>query len=311
VLRKLISLSLIGLTLVSLIAAIVFFAQARHARYQAQKMHALAVQHRAYKRKSIWTHDERAYVRLDLSRRDTAAQYLVIAGLLGGTSLVMLILRKRRHYKRHQKPLSYASSDRPTSRSLTVGTCMPLYVERPVSTSASSPRKTEREFLDEIGKRGEDQLVLLLQPLLDAGWRILGRNIDVVTEAGGKFGDIDVLLVSPKGLGFTIDAKNGTQRVWYDSKTDEVVFDRGWTPKYRRAPIARRYSINNAEYIASWAERNFSLRKAIPIMACTDSVNLRLQKTVRTFCLLRFDGLLEKLRALNVDFDQPNARRKV
>lgn len=302
-LRKIIGFLLVGLALCGLVRAITSFNQARHSLHQAQKMHALAVQHRAYKPEATWKHDERVYI--DAGRRNEAmAIYnLTWAVILGGSSLIVLFDRKPRPYR----------STRATSGSYLVGpdTYKPVYApksvsdDRLVSPSVAPPRKTAQQIRDELGRRGEEQLVTSLQPLLVDGWR-LERNVVVETAADGKFGDIDVLMTSPNAIGYSIDAKNGTQRVWYDDKTEEVVFDKGWTPKGGKATPPRRYAVANAEYLAAWAQRTFHLQKVVSIMAFTDNHDLRIEKTVRSFHMLKLRNVVDCLRAIDAGFDRPS-----
>ena len=176
----------------------------------------------------------------------------------------------------------------------------PISVNGHGSAESFGNRKASRVTRDEIGKRGEDQLVLILQQLIDDRWCILGRNVDAQTTAGSKFGDIDILLLSPNKIGYSIDAKNGVQRVWYDDKHRAVVFDKGWIQGHSYVSKPRRYS--NAEHLAAWAERTFEFRKVIPIMAFSDNHDLRIEIKVNDFCMVKVKNIVITLRAIDALF---------
>jgi len=131
--------------------------------------------------------------------------------------------------------------------------------------------------------------------LLDKGWNLLGQNIDV-EENGCTFGDVDFVLTSPHGLGFSIDAKNGHDQVRYDRATKTVKF---WNPWFGRGYD---YPVSRAWFLADWIRDSYDIMAVEPIMCFTDKVPLAFEGNAYGLHMVRIGNLVSLLERINATY---------
>jgi len=221
-------------------------------RAQESRMHVVANRdHRISDAR--WKHDERAFLRSASDDENAAFWKLAIAIFAAGASWLSW---KNRPYQR------YREARLSQSVSLTKAA-------QPTITVEPSPLRRERsieERCKDSGRRGEEEIVAALQPLLLEGWEILDRNVDVAVNER-KYGDVDIILRSPNGVGFSIDAKNGLERVWVHD--EELHFKHRWY-RSNREP----YPLHRAWTLADWVrdQERYNLKTVRPVIALTASM---------------------------------------
>jgi hypothetical protein len=136
-----------------------------------------------------------------------------------------------------------------------------------------------------------------LSPLEAEGWTVVESNVEVVFPDGQKFGDVDILIVSPTGIAYSIDAKNGTERVWYDARRDLVVFDRGWHGALKKRPP---YPVSRAEFLARWVRMTYGYECVVPVMCFTQTIDLRWEHLVSSILyLVKIGNVCRTLRSVD------------
>lgn len=260
---------------------------------QVTRMHSMAVRHQAYEPLTRWRHDENVIVHR-VARLD-AARSLEIFGLIISLFFALIIvsrLRLRARFPSHTiKHLAKNSASRMQAASRDSDRA-DYY-----RNLANAPDKYQK--MNAAGKEGEAMVKAVILSL-PSGWQLLGENIPVAFRSGGKGGDIDFVLKSPSGIGFTIDAKHRHGAAWYDRDKRAVIFHNRWHDRRDE------YTISRAWMLADWAHKEFRFdgdvykNRVNPIMCFTDRTALSDEcnaRGLRLVTLSNLRSLLERIEA--------------
>lgn len=284
--RRAIAAFFLVVAAVLLIAGLRSFASARDLRARSQRVHAEAVKTRINR-----SHDERAF--LKAANGSTALGWIEI---VGAVACALLALRALGYDERRwvARP-SYAYPSGPA-----YGDGYASFRESNGHSRGDGIKAAEAR--KKSGDQGEALVCAALMPLVNEGWCIAAVNSDVDFGDGQKFGDVDILLKSPNGVAYSIDAKNGSERVWYDRKNQQIVFDGGWHGKQRQR---RPYPVSRAELLARWVREKYGYEHVVPVMCFTATMNLRYEHQVGELHLVKIANLCDTLRRIDPRYGTP------
>lgn len=234
------------------IQSVLGYWQAHDLRAREFRMHLSATRD-PRRSDAMWKHDERALLRSASSSENEAFWKLAISIFAGGAAFIAWKNRPSRQYVISQRAYSPPPAAPPVSVA-------------PVVTARVRQKLTLEERRKESGRRGEEEIVAALQPLLDEHWEILDRNV-VLDINERQYGDVDIILRSPNGVGFSIDAKNGLARAWVH---DEKLFFKDRWYETKREP----YPLHRAWTLADWVrdQERYNLNVVRPVVALTASI---------------------------------------
>lgn len=126
------------------------------------------------------------------------------------------------------------------------------------------------------GKAGEQIVLDTLGPILADGWELRARNHPIEGR-----GDVDFILISPNGIGFSIDAKHsnrtGALSIYYEKKKDNFIFVDQWFG-------IKAYPVERAKTLAKTVKSTFDIYYVVPVLCCTPAVHIRRLKQRNGFC---------------------------
>ena len=266
-----------ALAVLCLIATISNSLDLQKQRAQLGRMHTLALQHRSYGSPSQWKHDERVIQhRIDqlTSSRSFNIAGIVIFGIIGLAILGRDLAYVR--FPRRPLPLSYRpapyrpSAYGPSPPSPVVDPQIEFYRKKQLEPDLA----TKKHLAGDEGQR----LVGDCLRALPEGWDILGEKTDLFYPDGGRAGDVDFVVRSPRGIGFAIDAKNQYVKVWLDRTRKVIVFSNRWWGRRDEYPTSR------AWFLADLAHAHFKFpgnpkkpgQRLTPMMCFTEKADLKL-----------------------------------
>ena len=290
------------LSALSLVSGVVTYRSIVHTRAQVSKMHTMAVEHHSYEPSQRWKHDENVLV--NQANADGRLFSVEISGVvIFALALLAVVVRERRvKVVRHveyvdryvQPPEPHYQPPRIVEARSLVASALPAPQHDLASALRAASNGDAFDKRVASGELGHAIVKAALRPLLESGWTLIGEKIPVKIVENGKevkCGDIDFLLRAPLGTGFSLDAKNGNETVYYDRKKRNVVFKSRW---YNR----REYPVQRAWTLADWAADVYGLARVLPIMCFTESVNLQWEKSAYGVRLVRVPNLVALLTRL-------------
>lgn len=271
---------------------------------QLSRMHAMAEHHRIYEPPARWRHDENVLVKIVRNKENDRS--LETAGLiLCALVFLVVILRGR------TRPVLTAQSIG-SMRRLGGGADGPLpsfslpSTDKPFAPAFELAKalrdRDQYDERDEKGKIGHAKVILTVHPLLLQRWEVVAENLPVVFEGGTKRGDIDVLLRSPNGNAYSIDAKNlNNVRVEYRAGAARLDHKVVFMYRYEHPE----HQVVKSLEAADWARRQarFAFRpgsSAFALMCFVENPGLRLlERNAYGLRLVKLSSLVTLLQTLD------------
>ena len=269
---------------------------------QVGRMHEMAERRHAYKPPAQWRHDENVLVRsANLRRRERV--YEISAVVIGAVAALVIIFRTKKSAESRLplRPENVSFPDMPQHKGQPASEARPEPARETLADILRRRDRDEYDIRDGKGKIGQAKVLSVLRPLLISGWQLVAQNTKVAFEDGTERGDIDFLVRSPSGTGFSIDAKN------YNNVM--IVYEPGASRLDHK--LIYHYRYDRPEHIivksleaADWAHRQpalgFSKNGTMYAVMCfIENENLRVREInaygLRLVKLSNLQALLEKL----------------